>query len=104
MQGTYMITHCNFFICDTTAWVLDTGIPYHIYNSMQGLQISRRYEEGERFFNIGDGRLVLVLALEILKLVFESYIIVLNDYHFCPSFFLNVISVGLLTKNDYEIQ
>ena len=44
-----------------------------------------------------------VLALGILKLVFESHTIVLNDCHFCPSFFLNIISVGLLTKNDYEI-
>ena len=33
-QGTYMITPCNFFICDTTAWVLDIESPYHICNSM----------------------------------------------------------------------
>ena len=48
-QGNYMITPCNFFICDTTAWVLDTRSPYHICNLIQGLQVSRRFDEGERF-------------------------------------------------------
>ena len=70
---------------------------------MQRLQVSRRFEQGEKFLNVGDGRPVPVLALGILKLVFESHTVVLNDCHFCPSFFLNVISVGLLAKNDYEI-
>ena len=98
-----MITPYNFSICDITDWVLDTGSPYHICNSLQGLQVSRRFEQGERFLNVGDGRPVPVLALGILKLVFESHIIVLNDYHLCPSFFLNVNSVGLLAKNNYEI-
>ena len=26
----------------------------------------------------------------------------LNDYHYCPSFFMNIISVGLLTKFGYN--
>ena len=98
-----MITPCNFPICDITDWVLDTDSPYHICNLLQGLQVSRRFEQDERFLNVGDGRPVPVLALGILKLVFESHTVVLNDCHFYPSFFLNVISVGLLTKNDYEI-
>ena len=98
-----MITPCNFSICDITDWVLDTGSPYHICNSLQGLQVSRRFEQDERFLNVGDGRPVPVLALGILKLVFEFHIVVLNDCYFCPSFFLNIISVGLLAKNDYKI-
>ena len=71
-QGNYMITLCNFFICDTTAWVLDTGSPYHICNSMQGLQVSRRFDDGERFLNIEDGSKVSVLALGIMNLVINS--------------------------------
>ena len=97
-QDIYMITPYNFSICDITDWVLDTGIPYHIYNSLQGLQVSRRFEQDERFLNVGDGRSVPVLALGILKLVFESHTVVLNDYHFCSNFFLNIISVSLLAK------
>ena len=102
-KGIYMITLCNFSICDITDWILDTGSPYHICNSLQGLQVSKRFKQGERFLNIGDGRSIPVLTLGILKFLFEFHIIVLNDYHFCPSFFLNIISVGLLAKNDYEI-
>ena len=98
-----MITPYDFSICDTTIWILDIGSPIHLCNLLQGLQVSKKFEKSERFLNVGDGRSVSVLALEILKLVFESHIVVLNDCHFCPSFFLNVISVGLLAKNDYEI-
>ena len=63
-----MITSCNFSIYDITDWVLDTGSPYHIYNSLQGLQISRRFKEGERFLNVGDGSRVPILALGIMEL------------------------------------
>ena len=70
---------------------------------MQGLQICRRFGDSERFSNVRDRRLVLVLALRIIKLVFNSYIIVLSDYYFYPSFLLNIIFVSLLVKNSYEI-
>ena len=70
---------------------------------MQELQVSTRFKDDERFLNIGDGRSVLVLALRIIKLVFNSRIIVFNDCHFYPSFLLNVISISLLFKENYEI-
>ena len=98
-----MITPYNFSICDTATWILDSGSPIHIYNSLQGLQVSRRFEDGERFLNVGDGRSVPVLALEIVKLVFNSSVITLDDCHFCPSFLMNVISVDLLAKQDYDL-
>ena len=43
-QGIYMINSCNF---STTYWVLDTGSPIHICNSLQGLQVSRRFDDEE---------------------------------------------------------
>ena len=85
------------------SWVLDTRSPIHICNSLQDLQVTRRFGEGERFLIIGDGRSVSVLALRIIKLVFKSHYIVLDEYHYYPSFLLNVISVGLLVKSNYEI-
>ena len=36
-QGNYMITPCSFSISDMTNFVLDTGSPIHICNSLQGL-------------------------------------------------------------------
>ena len=53
-QGAYMITSCNFFTCDTTTWVLDIECPVYICNSLQGLQVSRKFENGQRFLNVGD--------------------------------------------------
>ena len=63
-----MITPYNFSIYDSTTWILDIGSLFNICNSLQGLQVSRRFEEGKRFFNIGDGRSVPVLALGTLSL------------------------------------
>ena len=73
-----MITPCNFLICDTISWTLDTGSPINICNLLQGLQISRRFEDGERFLNIGDRRSISVLAFRNIKLVFESQYIILD--------------------------
>ena len=98
-----MITPCNFLIYDSTTQVLDIRSSFNIYNSLQGLQVSRRFEEGKRFLNIGDGRSVLVLALGTIKLVFKPNVIILSKYHFCPSFLLNIISIGLLTMYSYKI-
>ena len=53
--------------------------------------------------NIGDRRSVLILTLGIIKFVFESHYIVLDECHYCPSFFLNIISVGLLINLNFEI-
>ena len=98
-----MITSCNFSTCDTMIWILDTDSPINICNSLQELQVSRRFGDGERFLNIEDERSVPFLALGITKLVFNFYIIGLSDCPFCLSFLLNVIFVGLLIKNSYEI-
>ena len=77
-------------------WILDTDSPVHICNSLQGLQVGERFGDCERFLNIEDGRSVLILALGVIKLVFKSHFIVFNEYHYCLSFLLNIISVGHL--------
>ena len=54
-QDVYMITLYNFSICDTTTWVLDTESSVHICNSLQGLQVSRKFMNSESFLNMRDG-------------------------------------------------
>ena len=66
-QGNYMITSCNF-----SNWVLDTESLINICNSLQGLQVRRRFKNNERFLTVGDGRSVLVQALGVIEFVFES--------------------------------
>ena len=101
-QGTYMITPCNFSICDTTTQVLNIESPINICNLLQVLQVSRKFQEDQQFQNIGDGSFVPVLALGTLQLAFESSSIMLDDCYFYLSFLMNVISVGLLTKLGYK--
>ena len=79
---------------------MDTESPINICNSLQELQVSESFEEGERFLNVRDGRSFPVLALGIIKPIFDSQVVILNDYHFCPIFLLNIISIGLLAKRS----
>ena len=97
-----MIIPYNFFVCDNQTWVLDIESPFNICNSLQRLQVTRRFEDNERFLNVEDGRSVSVLALGVLKIVFNRNVIVLNDCHFYPKFLLNVIFVDLLARYNYE--
>ena len=69
---------------------------------MQGLQVSRRFDEGERLLNIGDESKVPVLALGIMNLVINSRNIILSECHYYPNFLLNIIFVGLLAMYSYE--
>ena len=66
-----MIKPYTFSICDIMTWVLDTGSPINICNSLQELQVSESFEEDKRFLNVEDGRSVSVIALRIIKLVFD---------------------------------
>ena len=102
-QGTYTITLCNFSICDTTIWVLDIESLVYIYNSLQGLQISRKFKNDERFLNRRDGSQVSILALGVVQLVFKSNSVILSDCHYCPSFLMNIISIDLLIKDGYSL-
>ena len=64
-----MIISCNFSICDTTIWILDTKSLINIYNSLRALYVSWKFREGEWFPNIGDRSLVPVLALGTMQLI-----------------------------------
>ena len=98
-----MITPYNFSFYDSTIWILDIESSFNIYNSLQDLQVSRRFEEGKKFLNVGDRRSIPVLVLGTIKLVFQSNIITLSNCHFYPFFLLNIISVSLLAMYDYKI-
>ena len=58
-QSNYMTTLYNF---STTTWVLDIESPINICNLLQRLQVNKRFEDGERFLNAGDGSQVSILA------------------------------------------
>ena len=37
-----------------------------------------------------------------MQLIFESNSVMLDECHYCPSFLMNVISVGFLVKFDFK--
>ena len=98
-----MIIPYNFSICDTSIWILDIESSIHICNSLQGLQVSKKFENDKRFLNVGDRSQVPILTLGVVKLVSKYNSVILSDYHYCPSFLMNIISVGLLIKDDYSL-
>ena len=79
-----MITPYNFSICDITTWILDTRSPVHKCNSLQRLQVRRRFKNNERFLIVGDGRSVLVQALGVVEFIFESGVVMLDDCRYYP--------------------
>ena len=52
--------------------------------------------------NVEDGRAVPILAIKKFQLALNSGVIIFDDCHNCPSFLMNVISVGLLAKEGYS--
>ena len=46
---------------------------------------------------------VPIQTLGDVELVFKSNNVILSDYHYCPSFFMNIISIGLLIKDGYSL-
>ena len=77
--------------------------PIHVCILLQGLQVSRRFEDGEQFLSIENRNHVLVLAIGVLSLIFESCTIELVDCHYYPSFIMSIIFVGLLASCGYEL-
>ena len=75
----------------------------YICNSLHGLQIGRKFKNDDRFLNVGDESQVPVLALGTLKLFFKNNSGILSDCHYCPSFMMNIISIGLLAQDGYSL-
>ena len=71
-QGIYMINPYHFSICDTADRVLNTDSPIHIYNLLQGLQVSKRFEDGEQFLSVKNENHVPILAVGVLSLIVSS--------------------------------
>ena len=52
--------------------------------------------------NIRDRSFVSVLVLRIMQLIFESNSIILDEYHYCLFFLMNVIYIDLFIKFDFK--
>ena len=58
---------------------MDSGCTNHICNSLQGFQETRKLSKGELFLTLADGSRILVVAVGVFNLYFESRVLILED-------------------------
>jgi transposase InsO family protein len=80
---------------------VDSGSTNHVCNSLQGFQETRRLNEGEMYLTLGDGTRVPVHSIGIMKLYFNSKVLILTDCLHVPNIRRNLISVTHLGKCGY---
>ena len=59
---------------------------YHICNSLQGFQETRKLSEGKLFLTLADGIKISVVAIGVFNLCFESRVLILEDCLYVPMF------------------
>ena len=97
-----MITPYNFSVFDTMTWVLNIEALFIFVICCKDFRLVRKFEKSKWFLNDGDGRAVPVPVVGNIQLVLNSNIIILDDCHNYPPFFMNVIFIGLLAKDSYN--
>jgi hypothetical protein len=84
-------------------WCVDSGSTNHVCNSLQGLQVTRRLDEGEMYLTLGDGTKVPVHSIGIVKLCFNSKFLILSNCLYVPNIRRNLIFATYLGKHEYSI-
>ena len=82
---------------------MDSGCTNHICNSLQGFQETKKLYEGELFLTLVDGSRILVIAVGVFNLCFESKVLILEDCLYVPNVRRNLISATYLGKHGYCI-
>ena len=80
---------------------MDSGCTNHICNFLQGFQETRKLNEGELFLTLANGSRLLVVAIRVFNLCFESRVLTLEDCLYVPNVRRNLISATYLGKHGY---
>ena len=70
---------------------------------IRGFQETRKLNEGELFLTLANGSRILVVAIEVVNLYFESRVLILEDCLYVPSVRRNLISTTYLGKHGYYV-
>ena len=68
---------------------------------IRGFQETRKLNEGELFLTLANGSRILVVAIEVVNLYFESRVLILEDCLYVPNVHRNIISATYLGKHGY---
>ena len=80
---------------------MDSSCTNHIYNSLQGFQETKKFNEREFFFTLVNRSKILVVVVGVVNLCFESRVLILEDYLYVPNVRRNLISATYLGKHGY---
>ena len=83
------------------SWCVDLGCTNHIYNTFLGFQEIRRLNERELFLTLADGSKILVVAVGVFNLCFDSRVLILEVCLYVPNVCRNLISATYLGRHRY---
>ena len=84
MKSSFLLEMC-LVQNPTDSWCVDSSCTNHICNTLQGFQETRKLNEGELFLTLADGSRILVVAIGVVNLCFESRVLILEDYLYVPN-------------------
>ena len=80
-------------------WVLDTGSPTHICNSLQDMRVRRKLTKWEIQLRVGNGEALDVQAIGTVMLrLHNGCNLALNDCYFVPSLIRQIVSLSVLDR------
>jgi hypothetical protein len=66
------VVEINIAISYSDSWIFDTGLMIHIWKSLQGLRLTRRFAKGELNVHVGNGAKVAAIAVNTYHLLLPS--------------------------------
>ena len=74
-------------IDSSDTWIIDSRATHHVYNSMQGLRVTKKCRAKEFTLHLGDGSRVEASTMGDITLNFNnSKYLVLKDCYYIPFF------------------
>ena len=90
-------------IVPPNSWLLDSGSPINIANSLKGFITKFQLSEGEINLHVGNGVKVDVLFIGTVVLHFRScFRIILENTAFVPSMRRSLVSLSKLDESEYH--
>ena len=100
MKNSFLLEIC-LVQNPTDSWCVDSGCTNHIYNTLQGFQETRKLNEGELILTLANGSRILIIAVGVFNLCFDSRVLILEDCLYVPNVCRNLISATYLGKHGY---
>ena len=100
MKSSFLLEIC-LVQNPTGSWCVNSSCTNHICNTLQGFQESKKLNEGELFLTLADGSRILIVAVGVFNLCFNSRVLILKDCLYVPNVRRNLIFATYLGKHGH---